>query len=108
MMRRAFLVIRLLTLLGVRLTAAASNANNDSERQSTIKSPNLLFIITDQQRYDMLGVMQERLQRYRGHLQIQTPNMDAMAKHGVLFETSTYRTFVVYMLCVWERVCACV
>ena len=40
--------------------------------------PNILFICTDQQRFDALGCY--------GNAQIQTPNIDALAAEGVLFE----------------------
>ncbi len=41
------------------------------------KSPNLLIITTDQQRYDALGI--------NGNEHIHTPNLDAIAKSGVNF-----------------------
>jgi len=40
--------------------------------------PNILFLFTDQQRWDALGVS--------GNPHIQTPNLDALAACGVLFE----------------------
>ncbi len=40
--------------------------------------PNILFICTDQQRYDALGCY--------GNPHIHTPNIDALAEQGVLFE----------------------
>ena len=42
------------------------------------KKPNILFICTDQQRYDSLGCY--------GNTHIQTPTIDALASEGVLFE----------------------
>lgn len=44
----------------------------------TNKKPNLLFIITDQQRYDALGVA--------GNSIIKTPNLDRLANRGARFE----------------------
>ena len=41
---------------------------------------NLLFIITDQQRYDALG--------YAGNSVIQTPNLDSLAEKGVYFKNA--------------------
>lgn len=41
-------------------------------------TPNFVFIITDQQRYDHLGC--------NGHPVIQTPNIDRIARNGVSFE----------------------
>ncbi|HEU5329890.1 MAG TPA: sulfatase-like hydrolase/transferase, partial [Thermomicrobiales bacterium] len=40
--------------------------------------PNILFICTDQQRYDTLGCY--------GNPHIQTPHLDQLAREGVLFE----------------------
>lgn len=42
------------------------------------KKPNLLFVFTDQQSFDMLGCY--------GNRQIQTPNIDRLADEGVRFE----------------------
>jgi arylsulfatase len=42
--------------------------------------PNILLIFTDQQRYDALGVM--------GNNKIMTPNLDKLAKEGVLFRNA--------------------
>ena len=43
----------------------------------TKKSPNILFIMADQLRYDYLGCM--------GHPHVKTPHIDALAKNGVRF-----------------------
>ena len=40
--------------------------------------PNIVFICTDQQRYDTLGCY--------GNPHIQTPHLDQLASEGVLFE----------------------
>ncbi len=48
------------------------------ERRIVADKPNILFICTDQQRYDALGCY--------GNTHIQTPNIDALAAEGVLFE----------------------
>jgi len=48
--------------------------------QTTPRSrPNVLFILTDQQRLDTLGCA--------GNDDVQTPNLDSLAKRGVLFES---------------------
>ena len=44
------------------------------------QKPNLLFIITDQQRYDAVSYARE-------HSILQTPNMDRIATEGVFFKT---------------------
>jgi arylsulfatase A-like enzyme len=42
------------------------------------KPPNLLFVFSDQQSFDMLGCA--------GNTQVKTPNIDAFARKGVRFE----------------------
>jgi len=42
------------------------------------KQPNILLIMTDQQRYDSLGCYDADW--------VQTPNLDRLAKEGALFE----------------------
>ncbi len=53
--------------------------------------PNILFICTDQQRYDALGCY--------GNPSIQTPTIDALAQDGVLFE----QTYVQNPVCAPSR-----
>ena len=55
------------------------------------RPPNLIFLLTDDQRWDMLGCM--------GNSIIQTPNIDAMAADGVLFENA----FVTTAICCTSR-----
>ncbi len=51
------------------------------------KKPNIIFILTDDHRWDCMGVM--------GHPFLKTPNMDRIAQEGVLFENA----FVTTSLC---------
>jgi arylsulfatase A-like enzyme len=44
------------------------------------KRPNIIFILTDDQRWDAMG--------YAGNEIIQTPNMDALAKQGIYFQNA--------------------
>ena len=44
------------------------------------KSPNIIFILTDDQRWDALG--------YAGNSLIQTPHMDELAESGFYFENA--------------------
>jgi N-acetylglucosamine-6-sulfatase len=55
--------------------------------QTPGKRPNILFILTDDHRWDCMGVM--------GHPFVKTPNMDRIANEGVLFENA----FVTTSLC---------
>ena len=50
----------------------------DDLSSSRKRSPNVVLIIADQMRGDALGRL--------GHADIRTPNLDKMAKNGVLFE----------------------
>ncbi len=50
---------------------------NAAERRTETQRPNFIFILTDDQRYDSLGCM--------GNALIKTPNLDRLAKNGVLF-----------------------
>lgn len=55
------------------------------------KRPNIIFLLTDDQRRDMLGCM--------GNDIIQTPNIDALAADGVIFD----KTFVTTSICCTSR-----
>jgi len=57
------------------------------------KRPNIIFILSDDHRWDMLGSM--------GHPFIQTPHMDRLAEGGVLFSNA----FVTTSLCSPSRGC---
>ncbi|MDH3650896.1 MAG: sulfatase-like hydrolase/transferase, partial [Saprospiraceae bacterium] len=63
-------------------------------RQSTVthdSPPNILFIVTDDQRWDALG--------YAGNEIIQTPEMDRLARKGTYFA----KTFVTTPICAASR-----
>lgn len=45
-----------------------------------MSEPNILWICTDQQRYDTLGCY--------GNSFVKTPNIDRLAQNGVLFENA--------------------
>jgi len=61
----------------IGLTALACSSFWPFITQGQIKHPNVLIIMTDQQRSDALGCA--------GNLEIKTPNMDRLAKGGVQF-----------------------
>jgi arylsulfatase A-like enzyme len=67
-------IIRPLLLSG--LTLFSANARNFVE-QASAESPNLIYIISDQLRFDALSCMGNKL--------ISTPNMDRLAAEGVMF-----------------------
>lgn len=63
-----------------RFLASIASAQEKSKR------PNIIFLLTDDQRWDTMGCM--------GNEIIQTPNMDAMAAQGVLFTNACVTTSI--------------
>lgn len=54
--------------------------------QEAPRQPNIIFLLTDDQRYDALGVM--------GNPIIQTPHMDKLASEGILFQNAYVTTSI--------------
>jgi len=77
-------------LLTLGMLAAFVCASSAAQRR-----PNLLFIITDDQRFDALGVVQEEQGSNARWPWFKTPNLDRLAKEGVRFRNA----FVVHSLC---------
>jgi arylsulfatase A-like enzyme len=75
--RRDFLKTAVMSVTATGLSGC-SNAWQSSGRGGT--KPNLLFIMTDQQRFDALS--------YAGNDVLHTPNMDRLARDGVWFENA--------------------
>jgi len=48
-------------------------------RSKNLERPNIIFLLTDDQRYDTLGCM--------GNKQVKTPNFDKLAADGVVFDS---------------------
>lgn len=80
------LVLLLWCLLPIRLSAAESR-------------PNFLFILTDDQRWDALGVVQREQGDKSRFPWLKTPNLDKLANEGVRFRNA----FVVNSLCAPSR-----
>lgn len=57
--------------------------------------PNFIFLITDDQRWDALGVVQREMGERARFPWFETPNMDRIASEGVRFRNA----FVTYSLC---------
>src|SRR5919202_1569153 len=55
--------------------------------------PNVLFITTDEQRYDTLGIL--------GNPQVRTPHLDALARRGTVFT----RGYIQNTVCIPSRAC---
>lgn len=62
-----------------------------AQEQAAPKRPNLLVVVTDDQRFDQMGCA--------GHSVLQTPHMDSLAKEGVRFTSS----FVTTPICAASR-----
>ncbi|MCK3683486.1 sulfatase [Maribellus sp. YY47] len=72
----------LVPVVAVALTVAC-NPRNKGEIMSR---PNIIFLLTDDQRWDAMGAM--------GNEVIQTPNMDDLANNGVLFTNAHVTTSI--------------
>lgn len=73
-------------VLATVLSLAAPTSEPRAE-SAPAPRPNILFILTDDQRFDALGTA--------GHPYLKTPNLDALAAEGVMFENA----FVTTSLC---------
>jgi arylsulfatase A-like enzyme len=71
---------------GAATLAALAQAGCGRDPGGTERPPNLLFLLTDDQRWDTLGIL--------GNNAIQTPNLDRLAREGVLFENSFVTTSI--------------
>lgn len=66
--------------------AISSLHSYSAEKAEQKQRPNMIFILTDDQRWDALGVM--------GNPIIQTPNMDKLASAGILFQNAYVTTAI--------------
>ncbi len=73
------------------LTLAARQVTRETRPSETPARPNILFLLADDLRFDALGCMGDKI--------IQTPNIDALAKRGVLFRNA----FVTTSICCVSR-----
>ena len=79
--------------LGAAGAIAAGSARRAARGEADVaRKPNLIFILTDDQRFDALGCVTPW---------IHTPNLDALAKRGVRFD----RAFVATSICSPSRAC---
>ena len=81
-------------LAGVGLAGAGVSSGAAAPRSECERSrPNILFLLTDDQRWDTLGCA--------GHPLLKTPHIDRLAASGVLFTN----TFVTTSICPSNRAC---
>ena len=81
MSRRQFLQLAAAGTTGMALSACSLTNREDQGGKGMSQPPNIVFITTDEQRYDTLGVAGNRI--------IRTPHLDRMASEGVRF-SNTY------------------
>jgi len=67
-------------LMAVCLLAAVEMRQTAAEDKPAQKRPNVVFVLTDDQRWDCLGVA--------GHPHLKTPNIDRLAAEGVYFQNA--------------------
>jgi len=79
--RRRFIRMMAYGTAGLSLGAGVSSYGSGDNGKAGQKQPNILFITTDEQRFDTISA--------GGNKFIQTPNLDRMAGQGVVF-TRTY------------------
>ena len=83
-------VFRAASLLGLAVAAMLSLSGKkvaDSDlKMASSKRPNIIFLLTDDQRWDALGAM--------GNPIVQTPNMDRLATAGILFQNAYVTTSI--------------
>lgn len=58
------------------------------DEQFKIYEPNILLIITDDQRYDALGFIQQNQEGISRYPWLETPNLDKLADEGVVFRNA--------------------
>ena len=75
-------MLKILRLLSIVMLAASALAAS-----AAAKRPNILFMLTDDQRWDALGIA--------GNPHLKTPHMDRLGKEGVYFKN----TFCTTSLC---------
>jgi len=87
-MRQSTKTMRRLTVILIALVFAGYLPGC---KNSNDKKPNIIFIVTDDQRWDALG--------YAGNTVIKTPNMDELAREGLYFQNA----FVTTPICAASR-----
>lgn len=76
MFKNRFLVVLICSIYSLNTVIAQNKTNSDK--------PNIIFILTDDQRFDAIG--------YAGNKFVQTPEMDDLAKKGTYFNSAIVTT----------------
>src|SRR5689334_16448581 len=101
MKRKAFLVVGLSVAAAVVLSrlAVLTPRAVAADAPATPRRPNFIFIYTDDQRWDAMGVVQREQGDRARFPWLRTPNMDRLAAEGVRFRNA----FAVNALCAPSR-----
>ncbi len=92
MMNKSCFVLSAVLLVTATTAQASVEAPSHMDKRAYGQSrPNILFILTDDQRFDDLGCMGNKI--------IQTPNLDKLAADGVIFNNA----FVTTAICCSSR-----
>ena len=67
---------------------SSDSSNSNPNSNSKFQKPNILLIMTDQQRFDTIRYIQDTLRRYDPYYKIQTPNLDLLLQSGVYFKNA--------------------
>ncbi|MBS1669128.1 MAG: sulfatase [Bacteroidetes bacterium] len=84
-------LISAISLMGLISTAILFSFNKRNSGKQVFDKPNIIFLLTDDQRWDAMGIM--------GNPIIQTPNMNKLASAGILFQNA----FVTTSICCTSR-----
>src|SRR6185369_13539039 len=88
--RVPYVILALLANIGLSTASSA---------RAAARQPNFLFVYTDDQRWDAMGVVQREQGEQARFPWLQTPNMDRLATEGVRFRNA----FVTLSLCAPSR-----
>lgn len=95
MVHRIIVLVLFVSLVSCAKTRAGNTAASTASAAAPSHRPNILFIITDDQRYDAVGVVQREEGERSRWPWFETPNMDRLASEGARFRNA----FVVHSLC---------
>ncbi|WP_430427105.1 sulfatase-like hydrolase/transferase [Maribacter litoralis] len=77
-------MLKIMRRLAIFLFCIIGNITNGQNTKQETKKPNIIFILTDDQRFDAIG--------YAGNKFVETPEMDALAKAGTYFNKAIVTT----------------
>ena len=80
------LIILLSLLVFITLFSFGKKTTEQNNKTQAKAKPNIIFLLTDDQRWDALGAM--------GNTIIRTPNMDKLASAGILFQNAYVTTSI--------------